>query len=1177
MPTLFQIIIGAEAGKAIATIKEVQKALGDLGNSTTKVSSQFANMGQVNSRLTQSFSELQSKYGTFGAIIQKISDSFASAVPQVTNIASGLNGVARAASLLTFGTVNPYTALAAAIAAVGTAIIGAGDHFKVMVNRISAMTGSVDAANSAMKSITQIALDTGMSIDSVAQLWARAAGTMQALGYTQKDVETVIRTVAVAISAQAGSTEEATATMIQFSQALASGTLRGDEFRSVMEQAPLLAKLIADNWDNVNGTFGVSVLQLRQMAEAGEITTDRIVKAFNRAAPQVIQMQEEMSNRLSVQWNRLVEGTKGYLAGLDRVYGVTNATTKIVKLFADVMEWAAKDTREYADRLDEAAGKSNKLSSKLKELDAAQQGMSATTKKLASDMNTAMEAVDKAVSKVNERMGVLTSQWNALSESQKSALTGSMTILQTQSEQTLTILNITANRLKDTISSVPEYYKQLYAVQSANIEKIASAQLASAARLSSIEKEQAAVSANTAVERAAKIKAIENNLSTEIYNIRVQAFNKYKALYDDLTNKAEQHYNKIQQLENQRESITKNIEDAIQKIKEKSMSDEDKLYSQRQRAAEMFEQARLLATQGYYDKARELLEQVINKYTEIGQKAQAGSYEESEAVRQLEAARKEYVNILDAQKQKESEAYLAAREGAESALNKINELHTELQEVGKELSKEFKVRIDLDDEQMRVMEAKIKEFLKDRDMLINLKLDLQSAQAYLAQQVEKIKLGDIDVNLKGNLEKLKESLNEAKELAGKYDIDLKLKIQGVESEVKAAGEQLDRLNNIKTESQHLIKTNADAAKREIQSLDGMNTSSTHTIYVKRVEEKAAGGIIDALRFARGGWVPGVGSSDTVPALLPPGSFVIRKTVASRLSGWLKKLVGLGNIITGWSGAASSKMVKALLTPGEYVIPPTVVRTIGVKTLYAINSGALRPNFVNGTPALAEGGQIVRLSAEQIDEVAKQLFMGINIAQRDVVMNDKVLMGIARLLAALKLAGYNIDSLYRQFVNYGDVIGWYTKYATRMDPWAEYKPRYQAIMESKYSELKSSILTGVPYDLFKRFVENPPINFRGYWDIPAGGFSSGGLVAGYATGGIVGDAGSIGTPQPATIRSTTSVTNTGDPAISTGISRMIDILSRIEQLLARALNVQIDARGLASVVLKGLQEAGVAVR
>jgi phage-related minor tail protein len=127
------------------------------------------------------------------------------------------------------------------------------------------------------------------------------------------------------------------------------------------------------------------------------------------------------------------------------------------------------------------------------------------------------------------------------------------------------------------------------------------------------------------------------------------------------------------------------------------------------------------------------------------------------------------------------------------------------------------------------------------------------------------------------------------------------------------------LDRIKTESQHQISSNADAAKGEVLSLNGMNTSSTHTIYVTKVETNATGGLVGGgvPRFAEGGpvasaftrmtggSVPGSGDQDTVPRTLDAGAFVLRKAAVRKYgSSVLSKLAngvssfGVAHFATG---------------------------------------------------------------------------------------------------------------------------------------------------------------------------------------------------------------------------------------------------------------------------------------
>lgn len=69
------------------------------------------------------------------------------------------------------------------------------------------------------------------------------------------------------------SVQEASAAMYQLTQAMAAGKLQGDEFRSIMENAPLLAQSIANE-------MGLSVGQLKEMSSQGLITADIVKNAL---------------------------------------------------------------------------------------------------------------------------------------------------------------------------------------------------------------------------------------------------------------------------------------------------------------------------------------------------------------------------------------------------------------------------------------------------------------------------------------------------------------------------------------------------------------------------------------------------------------------------------------------------------------------------------------------------------------------------------------------------------------------------------------------------------------------------------------------------------------------------------------------------------------------------------
>lgn len=122
----------------------------------------------------------------------------------------------------------------------------------------------------AQSTLMGISQRTGTSIEANTTLYSRIAASLRDAGYASKDVAAVTETVATSLKLSGASTEEASSVITQLSQALGSGVLRGEEFNAIMENGGRLAKLLA------NG-MGTTVGELRNMAAAGKLTTDRIV------------------------------------------------------------------------------------------------------------------------------------------------------------------------------------------------------------------------------------------------------------------------------------------------------------------------------------------------------------------------------------------------------------------------------------------------------------------------------------------------------------------------------------------------------------------------------------------------------------------------------------------------------------------------------------------------------------------------------------------------------------------------------------------------------------------------------------------------------------------------------------------------------------------------------------
>ncbi|WP_462184300.1 tape measure protein [Acinetobacter baumannii] len=160
----------------------------------------------------------------------------------------------------------------AGLLTVGSAI-SKMDTYTGLQNRLKLVTNNQVELNKATEDTFRIAQKTYSAWDSVLQVYQRFSDNAKTLNLTMDDTARLTETVSKAVAISGASAEAADAALAQFGQALASGTLRGEELNSVMEQTPALAKAIAQG-------MGITVGELRSVAAEGKITSQEIVKAL---------------------------------------------------------------------------------------------------------------------------------------------------------------------------------------------------------------------------------------------------------------------------------------------------------------------------------------------------------------------------------------------------------------------------------------------------------------------------------------------------------------------------------------------------------------------------------------------------------------------------------------------------------------------------------------------------------------------------------------------------------------------------------------------------------------------------------------------------------------------------------------------------------------------------------
>lgn len=161
-----------------------------------------------------------------------------------------------------------------------SAAISKMDTYTGLQNRLKLVTNNQVELNKATEDTFRIAQKTYSAWDSVLQVYQRFSDNAKTLNLTMDETARLTETVSKAVAISGASASAADAALVQFGQALASGTLRGEELNSVMEQTPALAKAIAQG-------MGITVGELRSVAAEGKITSQEIVKALRNVEKDV--------------------------------------------------------------------------------------------------------------------------------------------------------------------------------------------------------------------------------------------------------------------------------------------------------------------------------------------------------------------------------------------------------------------------------------------------------------------------------------------------------------------------------------------------------------------------------------------------------------------------------------------------------------------------------------------------------------------------------------------------------------------------------------------------------------------------------------------------------------------------------------------------------------------------
>lgn len=239
------------------------------------------------------------------------------------------------------------------------------DTFTNINSKLTLATKNTSELAKAQRELFTISQQSRVSFESTVDLYSKLSTSTEQLKIKQDDLLKVTSLINKAGIIGGGSSESINAALMQLGQGFASGTLRGEELNSVMEQTPRLARAIAEG-------MGVTVGELRKLGEQGSITAEKVINALlnqsNTIDKEFTKMTATVSQSMTVLENSMISA----VGTIDKLTGASGIVAKSMMGWSWAIDQVNKslkltfgDISSMTDKVDLIAKRNELLKEKL--------------------------------------------------------------------------------------------------------------------------------------------------------------------------------------------------------------------------------------------------------------------------------------------------------------------------------------------------------------------------------------------------------------------------------------------------------------------------------------------------------------------------------------------------------------------------------------------------------------------------------------------------------------------------------------------------------------------------------------------------------------------------------------------------------------------------------------------
>ncbi|WP_334053903.1 phage tail tape measure protein [Burkholderia cepacia] len=283
----------------------------------------------VTANTTQYDRRMQQLGSTASGYFNAVRDGGRAADAAFTSNASSVQVTVRAIEAAR-GSLTTYAQAAAAAFGVHQ-LIEYADEWTNLSNRLKIVTRDQIDFAVAQSDVLRIAQATRQPLDATAELYQRIANNTSHLGLSIKQVGPLVETISKAVALSGVSADTARLGIVQLGQAFASGQLRGQDLKSVLEELPGVADAIARG-------MGKGTSELKSLAEDGKLTVENLIDALKNAGSSTDALFGKVDMTVGQAMTRLQTEIVAYVGHANEATGASAKLAQSVVYVADHLD-----------------------------------------------------------------------------------------------------------------------------------------------------------------------------------------------------------------------------------------------------------------------------------------------------------------------------------------------------------------------------------------------------------------------------------------------------------------------------------------------------------------------------------------------------------------------------------------------------------------------------------------------------------------------------------------------------------------------------------------------------------------------------------------------------------------------------------------------------------------------